>query len=69
MCRYALKGDVSYRLCTRLFHCVTCEFGQMMEDALQQKLAKLPVPHKSNYKNGRKPMKQPVKTARSSLKI
>jgi len=41
LCRYALKGDVSHRVCTRLFQCVTCEFGQMMEDALQQKLAKL----------------------------
>ena len=41
ICRYALKGDISYRLCTCLFQCVTCEFGQMMEDALQQKLAKL----------------------------
>jgi len=39
LCRYALKGDVSHRLCTRLFQCATCEFGQMMEDALQQKLA------------------------------
>ena len=41
VCRYALKGDVSYRLCTRLFQCATCEFGQNMEDALQRKLAKL----------------------------
>lgn len=41
LCRYALKGDVSYRLCTRVFQCATCEFGQMMEDVLQQKLAKL----------------------------
>ncbi len=41
LCRYAIKGDVSYRVCTHLFQCVTCEFGQMMEDALQQKLAKL----------------------------
>lgn len=39
LCRYALKGDVSYRLCTRLFQCATCEFGQMMDDALQQQLA------------------------------
>jgi DNA-binding response OmpR family regulator len=38
LCRYALKGDVSYRLCTRLFQCATCEFGQMMDDDLQQKL-------------------------------
>jgi DNA-binding response OmpR family regulator len=41
LCRYALKGDVSHRLCTRTFKCATCEFGQMMEDATQQKLAKL----------------------------
>ncbi len=43
LCRYALKGDVSYRVCSRLFHCTTCEFGQMMEDDLQDKLAKLAV--------------------------
>lgn len=41
LCRYAIKGDVSYRICSRLFQCATCEFGQMMEDALQQKLVKL----------------------------
>jgi DNA-binding response OmpR family regulator len=41
VCRYALKGDVSYRLCTRLFQCETCEFGQIMQDALVQKMAKL----------------------------
>jgi len=41
VCRYALKGDVSYRLCTRLFQCATCEFCQFMQDALVQKLAKL----------------------------
>jgi hypothetical protein len=43
VCRYALKGDISYRLCTRLFQCTTCEFGQSMEDALQRKLAKIAV--------------------------
>ncbi len=43
LCRYALKGDVSYRVCSRLFQCTTCEFGQTMEDALQDKLAKLAV--------------------------
>jgi DNA-binding response OmpR family regulator len=41
LCRYAIKGDVSYRLCTRLFQCATCEFGQFMQDALEQKMAKL----------------------------
>ncbi|MBA7630627.1 Regulator of RpoS [subsurface metagenome] len=39
LCRYAFKGDVSYRLCTRVFQCATCEFGQMMDDAMQQVLA------------------------------
>jgi len=41
VCRYALKGDVSYRLCTRVFQCGACEFDQLMQDALEQKLAKL----------------------------
>ncbi len=37
-CSYASEGHVSYRLCTTLFQCATCEFSQMIEDALQQKL-------------------------------
>ena len=41
VCRYALKGDVSYRLCSRVFQCETCEFGQYMKDALEQKMTKL----------------------------
>jgi hypothetical protein len=41
VCRYALKGDVSYRLCSRCFQCATCEFDQTMEDAVQEKLVKL----------------------------
>lgn len=41
LCRYALKGDLSYRLCTYLYQCAACEFGQMMDDAYQQKLVKL----------------------------
>jgi hypothetical protein len=41
VCRYALKGNVSYRLCTRLFKCESCEFGQNMEETIQLKLAKL----------------------------
>jgi len=41
ICRYALKGDVSYRLCTHLFQCAVCEFDQLMQDALERKLAKL----------------------------
>ena len=41
VCRYALKGDVSYRLCSRVFQCATCEFNQVMQDALEQKMVKL----------------------------
>jgi CheY-like chemotaxis protein len=41
ICRYALKGDISYRLCTRVFQCAACEFDQFMQDALERKLAKL----------------------------
>ncbi|MDD4923476.1 MAG: response regulator [Dehalococcoidales bacterium] len=40
-CRYAIKGDVSSRICSRLFQCKVCEFNQGMEDALRQKLQKL----------------------------
>ncbi len=54
LCRYALKGDVSHRICSRLFHCATCEFGQMMEDALQQKLAKLAVRREALHKREQK---------------
>jgi hypothetical protein len=28
-------------LCSRCFRCSTCEFDQVMEDAVQEKLAKL----------------------------
>ncbi len=47
VCRYALKGNISYRLCTRLFQCESCEFGQNMEEATQRKLAKLAVRRKA----------------------
>jgi tetratricopeptide (TPR) repeat protein len=41
VCRYALKGDVAFRLCSRCFRCATCEFDQAMEDVIQEKLVKL----------------------------
>jgi DNA-binding response OmpR family regulator len=50
VCRYALKGDVSYRLCTHLFQCAACEFDQLMQDALTRKLAKLSAARESLYK-------------------
>ena len=37
-CRDALKGNVSYRLCSKRFQCGTCEFCQMLEDAFRQQL-------------------------------
>ena len=33
LCLYCIKGDVSHRICSRLFQCKTCEFGQGMQDA------------------------------------
>jgi len=42
-CRYALKGDVSARLCSRVFNCVRCEFAQLMEDQTEARLAKLAI--------------------------
>lgn len=39
LCRYALKGDVSHRLCSHLFRCAACEFAHGMDDSLQQMLA------------------------------
>jgi len=37
-CHYALKGKVSYRLCSRSLQCENCEFNQIMEDFFQQQL-------------------------------
>jgi len=37
-CRYTLKGNISYRLCSQVLQCGTCEFCQNMEDAFQQQL-------------------------------
>jgi len=38
-CLYCYKGDVSNRVCSRLFQCKTCEFGQGMQDIQKAKLA------------------------------
>jgi tetratricopeptide (TPR) repeat protein len=54
VCRYALKGDVSYRLCSRGFQCATCEFDQTMEDAVQEKLAKLQTRREALKRKGAK---------------
>lgn len=54
VCRYALKGDVSYRLCTRAFQCATCEFDQLMQDALERKLAKLSARREALHKKEEK---------------
>jgi len=31
-CTYAIKGIVSWRICTRDYRCASCEFAQMMDD-------------------------------------
>ncbi|MFH1482909.1 MAG: hypothetical protein ABIG98_01450, partial [Chloroflexota bacterium] len=41
LCRYALKGEVSYRLCSQNYQCATCAFDQMMQDIMEQRFAKL----------------------------
>jgi len=41
LCRYTLKGDVSFRLCTRLYRCASCEFSQRQEDVVQDKINRL----------------------------
>lgn len=35
-CRYSLKGQVSFRLCSRVIDCATCEFNQMIESVFEQ---------------------------------
>jgi len=35
-CRYSLKGQVSFRLCSRVIDCATCEFNQMIENVFEQ---------------------------------
>lgn len=52
LCRYALKSNVSYRLCTRVFHCATCEFEQLMQDTTERKLAKLSARREALQKKG-----------------
>ena len=37
-CRYSLKGNVSFRLCSRLIDCTTCEFNQMVENVFEHQL-------------------------------
>jgi len=59
VCRYALKGDVSYRLCTRAFQCATCEFDQLMQDGLERKLAKLSARREALHKKEQKAKTQP----------
>ncbi len=54
VCRYALKGDVSYRLCTRAFQCTTCEFDQFMQDAVERKLLKLSARREALHKKEEK---------------
>jgi len=39
LCLFCVKGDVSHRICSGLFQCKSCEFGQGMQDAQKEKLA------------------------------
>lgn len=41
LCRYVLRGEISHRLCARLYQCTVCEFAQTMQDEMERKQAKL----------------------------
>jgi len=51
LCRYALKGNVSYRLCSRHLQCETCEFNQTIEDGLQHQLIQRQEASRSKQQN------------------
>jgi hypothetical protein len=36
-----LATKIRVRLCSRVFQCATCEFNQLMQDALEQKMTNL----------------------------
>ncbi len=38
-CRYIMSGELSYRNCSKLFHCYSCELGQMIEYKIDHQLA------------------------------
>jgi CheY-like chemotaxis protein len=37
-CRYVMCGDISSRACPSLYNCETCEFGQMLQDQVEEQL-------------------------------
>ena len=37
-CRYTMNGDISFRICTNLYHCQNCEFHQINQDEVDHQL-------------------------------
>jgi hypothetical protein len=38
-CRYTMNGDISFRICPKLYNCEQCEFNQICQDKVDRKLA------------------------------
>ncbi|MHC4476603.1 MAG: sigma-54-dependent transcriptional regulator [Planctomycetota bacterium] len=38
-CRYTMSGDISFRICPKLYHCESCEFAQSCQDQVDRQLA------------------------------
>lgn len=38
-CRYTMNGDISFRICPKLYHCEQCEFNQICQDQVDRQLA------------------------------
>jgi CheY-like chemotaxis protein len=38
LCRYTMSGDISFRTCSRLFNCGSCELDHMIQHEIERKL-------------------------------
>jgi len=38
-CRYTMNGQISFRICPKLYNCEKCEFSQTCQDQVEQQLA------------------------------
>ncbi|MFP4082657.1 MAG: response regulator [Candidatus Aminicenantes bacterium] len=58
-CRYTLSGELSFRDCTRLYNCASCELDQMVQHKIEQQIA---------LKNARRKRKQTERLAQVTMK-
>jgi hypothetical protein len=38
-CRYTMNGEISFRICPKLYNCEQCEFNQICQDQVDRQLA------------------------------